>query len=177
MRHCDYQADKSWSTSGHIHHIWDGIYRSAFGRPIHIERVTSRQMQIDGIDTIVRTANGLHWRVDEKTRRDAYGDVLLEVWSDRNLRRPGWIAKPLKIDFLAYAILPICSCYFFPYHRLRSAWTANGEQWIRKAYAGQAGYRTVFAHNQSWITESIAVETSIIVAAVGNCRRIEWRDE
>ena len=70
-------------------------------------------------------------KIDEKIRVKAYGDILLEVWSDYDRKKPGWIKKDLECDYIAYAFKQTMLCYILPFQQLRKAFETHGEAWER----------------------------------------------
>ena len=105
------------------------LYQKVFGgepRP-----ATQRMEQIRGVDVVVESMQRT-WTIEEKVRTKQYGDIFLEYASARELGTPGWIAKNLVSDYLAYIVLEDKSVRLFPFPLLRQAWIRNGENWKRK---------------------------------------------
>jgi hypothetical protein len=143
---------------------WLDVYRAAW--PTMLAAVSVREdgwSQRAGIDRVVTLACGRVIRVDEKVRAKDYPDILLEIWSDRERREPGWACKPLNCDFIAYAFAPSGECYLFPTLNLQIAVRANIKAWL-SAY----GFRD--AKNSgprgSWTTQSIPVPKATLLNAI-----------
>lgn len=131
--------------------IWREVYQKAF--PTMQEMLNHRQdgdHQRLGIDRSIILKNSKQILVDEKIRFKPYNDILLEVWSDFERRRPGWIAKDLLCDYIAYAIEPLGKCYLLPVPQLRIAWQRNGKKWWENNFKPRA-------NNGSWTTISVVV--------------------
>jgi hypothetical protein len=91
---------------------WEQVYREAFPSfegMVAIHRMGSGQR--DGVDRLIALTNGATIKVDEKVRDKDYQDFCLEYWSvkhktDSRQNAPGWIAKDLRCDYIAYAFVP-----------------------------------------------------------------------
>lgn len=123
--------------------------------------------QRGGIDRIVTLKSGKTVLVDEKVRSHAWPDFLLERWSDRDRRRPGWIQKDLACDFIAYAFVETKVCHLLPYLPLRAAWLRHGREWVRR-------YPTILANNPGYVTESVAVPIPVVMAAIAGAMAVSW---
>lgn len=153
------QADAPW---------WLDVYRTAFPNLASAVCVRSDGWaQRAGIDRVLTLASGRTITIDEKVRDKDWPDILLEVWSDKDRRVRGWMQKELAIDYLAYAFVPTCKCYLFPFQTLRRAWRQNGSEWWIK-------YEHIEARNRNYVTESVAVPIEILMAALGDAMKIEW---
>lgn len=148
---------------------WEEIYREAF--PTFAGMVNVRDPgsgQRDGIDRHIALTNGRTITVDEKVRETDYPDFCLEYWSvkhksNRSYDEPGWIAKDLRCDYIAYAFAPSGRCYLLPFPLLRRAWRYNHADWV-------ARYFQVEADNGHYRTISVAVPIAVVLNAVtGAC--------
>lgn len=113
--------------------FWEEVYRMAF--PDFATMTDVRKdgwAQRGGIDRIVLTSSGMEWKIDEKVRRDDYGDIALEYLSDQDAGTPGWVCKDLACHFINYAILPTKQCYLLPVAPLQYAWRKWGEYWKKQ---------------------------------------------
>jgi hypothetical protein len=141
---------------------WESIYRQAF--PDFASMVAVRQdgwAQRGGIDRIIVLASGRTLTVDEKVRSEHWPDILLEYWSDEGRRVPGWVAKELACDYVAYAMAAVGVCYLFPFQDLRRAWRRHHRSWVKR-------YREVRAQNAGYVTVSVAVPTDVLLAALAS---------
>lgn len=146
---------------------WMDVYKVAF--PNLESAVPVRQdgwAQRAGIDRVITLACGRVVTVDEKVRENDYGDILLEMWSDKERRIKGWVAKPLACDFIAYGVVPSATCYLLPTLQLQTAWRQNARGWVAKADANERGFRRVLAKNSTYTTESLAVQTQVVLDAI-----------
>lgn len=140
--------------------LWREVYDQAFGpNPAMAYVANDGWAQRGGIDRIVTCASGKTLSIDEKVRTIDYGDILLEVWSSVEDRIPGWVAKDLACDFVAYAILPTNTCYLLPFAMLRRAWKQNRIRWW-------ASGRRISADNGRYHTISLAMPTSEVMSAI-----------
>lgn len=159
-------ADADW---------WPVIYRKAF--PAFSSMTCVRNdgwAQRGGIDRVVQLSSGKTITVDEKVREEDWPDILLERWSDKDRRKPGWIQKDLACDFIAYAFIPSRRCYLFPFLTLRKAWTLEGRRWCEMAEEKIGGFRIVHAQNTGYVTESIAVPTEIVLSTLRQAMEVSW---
>jgi hypothetical protein len=147
---------------------WLDVYRLAFPNLESMACVRADGWaQRGGIDRVLTLKSGKTIAIDEKVREEDWPDILLERWSDRDRRVPGWVQKDLACDFIAYAFAPSRVCYLLPFLTLRSAWRINGARWI-------ADYREVLAKNPNYTTASVAVPIEVLIRALGDAMRIEW---
>lgn len=158
--------------------IWAEAYSAAF--PTMQAMINHRQdgdHQRQGIDRSIILRNSKQITVDEKIRGrnkltgKVYDDIALEYWSvyygpgRKNL--PGWVAKDLLCDFIAYAIAPLGLCYLLPVPQLRVAWRTHGADWVKV-------YHPVNANNGRYITKSVGVPASVVMAAIGAAQIIQF---
>ena len=147
--------------------FWEAVYRKAF--PTMAAMVPIRQdgwAQRGGIDRIIVLASGKEIKIDEKVRQRDFNDVLLEYWSNTERRIPGWIAKDLACDFVAYAYLETQRCFFLPFPLLRRTWKQHGREWVSRAEKEEEGYKKVVAQNRGYTTTSVAVSWDILYQAI-----------
>lgn len=115
--------------------------------------------QRGGCDRILILSSGKTLYVDEKYRETVYPDVLLEYWSSEEHRRPGWIAKDLACDYIAYAWMPSQRCLMLPFHLLRQVWHENRLKWVK-------AYPIKRAFNKGYTTVSVAVPIEVLLDAM-----------
>lgn len=126
-----------------------------------------------GIDRSVILENSKQILIDEKVRfrnpitKMVYTDIALEEWSDDARRTPGWAEKPLRADYIAYAIAPLGKCYLLPVIQLQSAWKQNKDKW-------KATRKPIRAQNSGWVTISWGIEVPVLFAAIGSCLRCSF---
>lgn len=165
----DFRTSLAFSHKVEDEPFWLEVYAHAF--PDMVTMVSHREngyWQKAGVDRSIILSTSKQILIDEKVRRKNYGDILLEYWSDRDRKVPGWAVKPLLADYIAYAILPRGLCFFLPVIQMQEAWRINGEAWMSR-------YRKVPAENSGpngdWITLSCAVPMKELYGAIGNCLR------
>lgn len=148
--------------------IWERIYRSAF--PSFCAMVDHRQdgeHQRAGIDRSIVLQNSKQILVDEKIRWKPYDDIALEYLSNDRTGAPGWVCKPLRADYIAYAIAPLGRCYLLPVIQLQIAWNRKGEEW-------KASCPHIKAKNVGYTTHSVGVRPSELFPAIGGAFRVAF---
>lgn len=111
-----------------------------------IDHRQNGEHQRAGIDRSVILENSKQILIDEKVRAKDYGDILLEYVSVDATNAPGWVCKPLRCDFIAYAILPRGKAYLLPVVALQRAWRERSDYWLNKfgtKTAQNKGYKTL----------------------------------
>jgi hypothetical protein len=148
---------------------WLDVYRSAFPNLSSAVCVRSDGWaQRGGIDRVLTLESGKTLTVDEKVREKDWPDILLEYWSDRDRRIPGWVAKDLACDFIAYAFIPSRTCYLLPFALLRRAWQINRFHWVKE-------YPEIRAENKGYTTVSVAVPTAVLIQAINDAMVVSWK--
>jgi len=160
---------------------WKGVYKRAFVgfRGMYSVR-RDGWWQRAGIDRVILLSNSKQVLVDEKVRSHDWGDILLERWSDKARKVPGWMQKNQACDYIAYAFAPTGVCYLLPFLQLRAAWVKHGLDWIARAESEleeNRGWRVVPAENKTYVTESIAVPTAVLLSALLGALRITFTPE
>lgn len=150
---------------------WGEVYRVAFPTMVAMaDHRADGEHQRQGIDRSVILADARQVLIDEKVRGvngrtgRVYEDVLLEHWSDLERRARGWVCRPSRADFIAYAIAPLGRCYLLNVLLLQRAWVDNGPAWIaryghRRCRSGCGG--------RSWTTVSVPVPVPVLFEAIG----------
>lgn len=150
---------------------WLDVYRNAFPTLVGCHDMRADGWaQRGGMDRLLVLSSGKTLSVDEKVRERDWPDVLLEYWSDEEERAPGWIAKDLACDFIAYAFVPSQTCLLLPFHQLRLAWQRHRKEWV-------AAHKQVRADNGRYTTVSVAVPKDELMRRVGEAMSISWRDD
>lgn len=147
--------------------FWREVYETAFPGGVMIDHRQDGDHQRAGIDRSIVMPNSKQVLIDEKARFADYGDILLEYWSDERRRVPGWICKPLRCDYIAYAIVPRGLCYLMPVLPLQTAWRRHGEAWIDS-------YKRIEAKNNGYVTVSVGVPVDVVFPAIGQALRIPF---
>jgi hypothetical protein len=152
----DFQEQLAYSHAASAEPFWDKVYHKAF--PDMVMSITNKvdgPAQRAGIDRYVQLINGSFIRIDEKKRTKVYNDILLEYISNDRTGAPGWIEKQLKIDYIAYAFMPIQRVYLYPWLMLRRVWLHYRDEWFGK-------YKPVPAHNPGYITWSLPIPIKVL---------------
>ena len=148
--------------------LCDATWRAFFGNRLrHVERNHGdNPHQRLGTDVVAVLSGGVVVRLEEKVRplKD-YGDVLLELYSNKERGTPGWARKDLFCDYLAFVYVPTKRAVVFPWQSLRRALAINGNDWHRKAKAGEYGFRLIDAQNRGYTTQSLCVPYSFVQQA------------
>lgn len=153
------QAHEEW---------WEQVYRQVFPDFDSMQQVSEDgDAQRAGVDRFIKLKGGRVITVDEKVRRKKWPDILLEFWSNRQARIPGWVAKPAWTDWVAYAIAPTRTCYVLPFQPLRKAWQENHAEWVER-------YGTIEAENRDYTTVSCPVPIDVLLAAIHGGMVIGW---
>lgn len=149
--------------------MWELVYKKAFPTFATMCSVPADGWaQRGGIDRVITLSSGKTLLVDEKLREKDWPDILLEYYSDRDRKIPGWIWKDLACDYIAYAFLPSRRCYLLPFHLLRSCWLQNGREWARRFTP------PVEALNFGYVTESVAVPIDVLLTTMKESLMVSW---
>lgn len=148
--------------------IWEDIYRKSF--PDFLMMADHRkdgEWQRAGIDRSVILENSKQILIDEKIRWKPYADIAVEYISNDITGAPGWACKPLRADYIAYAIAPLGICYLLPVIQLQQAWSRKGEYWKDNCF-------TIKAPNRGYTTLSAAVPVNELFSEIGKALRIPF---
>jgi hypothetical protein len=161
----DFEKDLKFSEEAGCENFWQSIYQKSFPDMISAFPTLGKcQGQMLGIDRVIQLKSGKTIYIDEKKRREVWGDISLEYKSNSNSdKNNGWMNKDLLIDYLAYAFMPIKTVYLFNWLLLRKVWLDNGAEWMQKAKNKKNGFRIVPAQNYGYTTLSIAVPIPILL--------------
>ena len=122
--------------------IWEEIYRKSFqGFLAMVDHRQDGEHQRAGIDRSVILENSKQILIDEKIRWKPYPDIAVEYLSNDRTGAPGWACKPLRADYIAYAIAPLGMCYLLPVIQLQQAWRRKGEIWMASCFIVRAPNR------------------------------------
>lgn len=164
----DFATDLQWSQEQAFEPWWEEVYRQAFPGFSGMQSVAvDGWAQRGGIDRQVFLNDGTVLKIDEKSRRQAWPDFLLEYWSDEQRRIPGWIAKPLTCDYIAYAFVPTRTCYLLPFQLLRLAWQRHRHCWVER-------YGSKRAQNARYTTVSVPVPIDVVLASLSESMVVHW---
>lgn len=145
---------------------WFEVYSQAFPTFQGMVNVRDDGLgQRNGIDRHIVLGNGRTITVDEKVRRPnkktgrEYNDFFLEYLSDDKRKTPGWVAKDLACDFIAYAFVRSGRCYLLPFPLLRRAWRLFGPEWVKQ-------FPKYPAENEGYMTWGCCVPIDVVRSAL-----------
>lgn len=149
--------------------FWEECYRNAFyDFAAMVNHRADGEHQRAGIDRSVILSNSKQYLIDEKIRWEAYDDIALEYISNDQKGTPGWVCKPLRADYIAYAVAPKGICYLLPVPQLQQAWRVNQEKWRAQKL------KIIAAKNRTYTTFSLAVPVNVLFAAIGAGLRVRF---
>lgn len=144
----NFHADLKFSDS--VSESMDQYYLSALPGAERVETVTDLELQRKGIDKLVHLWDGKVVKIEEKIRRKAWPDVLLELRSRG--KKLGWLFT-CQADYITYVYLESRELYFIPVVLLQMAWVQNKDDWIRRYDYVEAGNVTL----GGYVSKSIPV--------------------
>jgi hypothetical protein len=155
--------------------IWLEIYQQAFPDLVAcVDHRKDGEHQRAGIDRSLTLESSKQILIDEKIRWPnprtgrVYEDIALEYLSDVDRKRPGWVCKPLRADFICYAIAALGKAYLLPVPQLQQAWRVYGGQWLAD-FPFQ-----IDAPNRGYVTRSCGVPPAVLFKAIGECLRVRF---
>lgn len=158
MRYNDFHTDLEYSLEERENEMFDAFYYRVFPGLKSIEFIVDLAEQRKGIDKILYMRSGKEVTIDEKKRREDYGDILLELWSIWEKRKRGWLYT-CQCDYIVYAVMPSKKVYLLPSLLLKRAWVTNQGKW-------QGKYKEITARNKGYVTKSIAIPTKELLQAI-----------
>jgi len=150
MKLNDFKTDLEYSLEDNESDLFDNFYRRVFPSLVEIENVTDLDLQMKGIDKIIHFKENKKLYIDEKKRRKDYGDIILEIWSNTEKRKAGWIFKS-HTDYIVYAIIPSRKCYLLPALLLKI--------WVKNNWLNLKNFPKILAKNKYYTTTSYAIPT------------------
>lgn len=144
--------------------FWASVYRKSFPDMVALcSHRADGEHQRAGIDRSITLANAKQVLIDEKVRFATFTDIALEYLSDERRNIPGWVCKPLRADYIAYAIAPIGRCYLMPVAQMQLAWRLNSSKWFT-----QPDCREISVKNYGWVTKCLCVPANKVLGAISN---------
>ena len=148
--------------------LGEEIYRKSFQDFLAmVDHRQDGEHQRAGIDRSVILENSKQILIDEKIRWKPYPDIAIEYLSNDRTGAPGWACKPLRADYIAYAIAPLGMCYLLPVIQLQQAWRRKGEIWKASCFI-------VRAPNRGYTTLSAAVPVHELFSEIGRALRVPF---
>jgi hypothetical protein len=167
----DFQQQNAYSQKPADEAFWESAYRAYFPDFLSMTPcIPDVNAQRTGVDRVIVLTNGREIRIDEKKRAKTHGangtpDILLEFLSNDQTGAPGWIEKPLAVDFIAYAFMDTRCVYMLPWDGLRRVWRGNGGGWKKK-------YGVKKAENNGYATHSTPVPVPELFRAISAASRV-----
>jgi hypothetical protein len=154
----EFHQDLAYSLEERENEMFDRFYYRVFPGLKLIEFANDMEMQRKGIDKILHFRSGKTVTIDEKKRRVAYDDILLELISVVEKNRPGWLFT-CQCDYIVYAIMPRQTVYLLPTLLLKTAWTKYHAEWL-------SAFKTINAWNNGYSTRSIIIPSDVLLKAL-----------
>jgi hypothetical protein len=151
--------------------FWETFYRRAF--PSMARMITTGSdpnSQERGVDRIIQLHNKHTIYVDEKVREQYYPDFCLEYVSNDVTDAPGWIEKPLHIDYIAYVWEDQRTGFLLDFPMLQRAWFHYRDAWKRD-------YPLKKAPNKGYHTLFVAVPIRVVFRAIAAACQIQVAEE
>lgn len=149
--------------------FWAQVYRKAFPDMvgwINTASAGKSPIQEHGIDRIIVLKSDRHLYIDEKKSSRSYNSFFLEYISNDRIQSPGWMEKPLRIDFLAYAFMPDQRVYLMQWDMLQIAWRRMRRKWLEI-------YPRRKARNKTYNTLGVCVPISDVIDAMARAGIID----
>ncbi len=154
----EFKTDLKYSLDQRECEWFDNFYHRVFPGIKDIEVVEDLVRQRKGIDKVISFNSGYQVTIDEKKRRKDYGDILIEIWSNYEKGKRGWLYYS-ECDYIVYAIMPTQTVYLLPVLLLKRAWYKNGDRWTDT-------YGTREAINPGYTTVNVPVEIDQLLGAI-----------
>jgi len=154
-----FNIDLEYSLKEGEDELLNNFYFRLFPQLKEIQIVQQIDLQKQGIDKILIFQNGKEIWIDEKKRRIAYPDILLEEYSNFDKKIWGWLGRTKKTDYIVYAVMPSKKVYLLPFLLLQKVWLKNYQNWLNQ-------YGRLFAQNKDYRTSNIPVPTQILLEAI-----------
>lgn len=165
----DFHERLAWSELQSDEPFWEEVYRKAFPDLVVCASTAAAgksALQTQGIDRYIVLASGRELRIDEKKSSRSYNSFFLEYISNDRIQSPGWMEKPLRIDFLAYAFMPDQRVYLMQWDMLQIAWRRMRRKWLEI-------YPRRKARNKTYNTLGVCVPISDVIDAMARAGIID----
>lgn len=154
----NFNIDLQYSLENGDNELFDNFYKRIFPNVSEIEFCNDMQRQKSGVDKIIHFTSGNKFTIDEKKRRVDYNDIALELWSDYDKKKRGWLYYS-TCDYIVYAVMPSLKVYLLPTILLKRVWYVNQKEWVDR-------YRLIYAYNAYYRTQNICVPTNILLSEI-----------
>jgi len=132
----DWKTDKDFADGAEATRFWESLYGRALAGFESRTAIVGRVGQIAGNDVVLVHNNGAARKVQEKLRREYYGDdILFEAYHEHpgGRRIPGWAHEDLGVEMLAYGWLNpernVRRAVLFLWPELKQTLIDNWAQW------------------------------------------------
>lgn len=156
----EFKKDLEYSLDLSTDKAFNNFYYEQFPQLKLIEFAEDLETQKKGVDKILHFENGGTVTIDEKKRRKDYGDILLELFSNYQQKKKGWLFT-CSCDYIVYYIEPTKKAYLLPAQLLKMAWKHNGAEWLKK-------YKVFEAKNPTYSSKNISIPTEELINALKN---------
>ena len=157
MNFKDFDTDLQYSLDSQEDILFDNFYRRVFPQLKSIEFVKELTLQKKGFDKIIELESGKKFYIDEKKRRKDWGDILLEIWSNKEMKKKGWFVTS-EADYIVYAFMESQVVYVLPLLLMRM-WA-----WKDKKYF--MSFKSVESVNKNYTTVCKAIPTELLLTAI-----------
>jgi hypothetical protein len=152
-QHLDFAEDLAKAAA------FDDIYFRIWGKQIaEIKTVSYEEdpeLQLKGVDKIVRLESGKEIYIDEKLRHKWYKDICIEEYSDYDAKKGGWLADGKLTDWVAYGVVEAGVVFFMPYPILKATVRTHYRKYLDT-------YGRKFAENKTYRTSFIPVPVKVL---------------
>lgn len=162
MKVCDFNKDLEFSKDNNF----INIYKMCFGEDIEVEYLNDYHYQKQGIDCKIIFPDGQELFIEEKKRRKYYNDILLEIWSNVEDKKPGWV-KYSQADYLCIMFADTKIFLMLDMYLIKLAWKKYDYIWLVK-------YKPILVKNRSYsgseyTTENRAIPKEELLEAMKEC--------
>lgn len=163
----NFHDDLRASESDDLIPFWTAAFKARFPEMANcIFNYADNQAQRKGIDCLLFMNDGSTVRLDQKNDKYPPNNFFLEFVSVIDERKPGWIAKNLDVEYIAYGFINHGKCYMLCWRELRSAWKRHRAEWCKK-------YKVSDVPNNGYMTRGVAVPVPVVLAAMRDVQAIE----
>ena len=152
----NFNEDLEKSQKSEFEEIFMRALKHSFGSA-EIEDVSDIDEQKTGRDKVYGTIP-----CELKGRHEVYNDIALEIWSDKDGGKKGWIRKDSSSLFILYAWFPINKVIILDWKSLKSAWDKYGAEWER-TYKTRSAY-TRIRNGEEYESVIVPVPTNLVLA-------------
>lgn len=146
--------------------VFDNFYHGLWDIE-DIVRPTGRTWQKKGIDAMLLLRSGKTIKIDEKSRRLNYADILLEEIANTNKDTVGWAFDESKeSDYIAYK-LPPKKIYLLPADLLRRTCHKFRDTWADPE--NELAQYPMDAPNRTYTTRNFAVDVDYLFKCMVEC--------